>query len=195
MAVGSQLTTRLCFWTAVLSKASSEGFQLTLEHTGCIPIYQRCGFWRCERVASIAAIMSLLSRAKDCAPGIHGAETTLFVCPSRRIPLRTSHEVICAAHDDMRVISCSVPCRSGRKGGRGERREAVVAGANYKPVGSALLVAEMAVNFLQFAAHFPAIGTDVLTRLGELLRVRIASSPIPLQEGTKLWELGRVKQW
>lgn len=65
------------------------------------------------------------------------------------------------------------PClfRSGRRGGRGERREASVGGANYKTVGSALLVAEMSVGFLQFAAHFPAIVTDVLTRLGELLRV------------------------
>lgn len=45
-------------------------------------------------------------------------------------------------------------------------------GASYKAVGSALLVAEMSVNFLQFAAHFPAIGTDILTRLAELLRVR-----------------------
>eukprot|EP00752_Nemacystus_decipiens_P001861 g1793.t1 len=62
--------------------------------------------------------------------------------------------------------------RSGRKGGRGERRrEAVVVGASFKTVGSALLVAEMSVNFLQFAAHFPAIATDVLTRLGDLLRV------------------------
>lgn len=60
--------------------------------------------------------------------------------------------------------------RSGRS--RGERRrEAVVARASYKVVGSALLVAEMSVSFLQFAAHFPAIGTDVLTRIGELLRV------------------------
>ena len=63
-------------------------------------------------------------------------------------------------------------CRSGRRGGRGERRrEASVGGASYKTVGSALLVAEMSVAFLQFAAHFPAIVTDVLTRLGELLRV------------------------
>ncbi|CAN0295657.1 unnamed protein product, partial [Laminaria digitata] len=62
--------------------------------------------------------------------------------------------------------------RSGRRGGRGQqRREASVGGANYKTVGSALLVAEMSVAFLQFAAHFPAIVTDVLTRLGELLRV------------------------
>lgn len=47
----------------------------------------------------------------------------------------------------------------------------MVGGASFKAVGSALLVAEMSANFLQFAAHFPAIGTDVLTRLGELLRV------------------------
>lgn len=61
----------------------------------------------------------------------------------------------------------------GRKGGRAERRrEAVVGGASFKAVGSALLVAEMSANFLQFADHFPTIGTDILTRLGELLRVR-----------------------
>lgn len=66
------------------------------------------------------------------------------------------------------VTWCRV--RSGRS--RGERRrEAVVDGASYKAVGSALLVAEMSVGFLQFAAHFPAIGTDVLTRVAELLRV------------------------
>ncbi|CBJ32982.1 conserved unknown protein [Ectocarpus siliculosus] len=60
----------------------------------------------------------------------------------------------------------------GRKGGRAERRrEAVVGGASFKAVGSALLVAEMSANFLQFADHFPTIGTDILTRLGELLRV------------------------
>lgn len=47
----------------------------------------------------------------------------------------------------------------------------MVGGASFKTVGSALLVAEMSASFLQFAAHFPAIGTDVLTRLGELLRV------------------------
>ncbi|CAM9523186.1 unnamed protein product [Hapterophycus canaliculatus] len=29
----------------------------------------------------------------------------------------------------------------------------------------------MSANFVQFAAHFPAIGTDVLTRLAELFRV------------------------
>ncbi|CAM9660149.1 unnamed protein product [Ectocarpus sp. 6 AP-2014] len=60
----------------------------------------------------------------------------------------------------------------GRKGGRAERRrEAMVGGASFKAVGSALLVAEMSANFLQFADHFPTIGTDILTRLGELLRV------------------------
>lgn len=71
--------------------------------------------------------------------------------------------------------------RTGRKGGRGERRrEAVVAGASFKTVGSALLVAEMSANFLQFAAHFPAIATDVLTRLGELLRVRACACVVGL---------------
>ena len=70
------------------------------------------------------------------------------------------------------LLAASHHIRSGRKGGRGERRrEAVVGGASFKTVGSALLVAEMSANFLQFAAHFPAIATDVLTRLGELLRV------------------------
>lgn len=65
-------------------------------------------------------------------------------------------------------------CRSGRKGARGERRrEAIVDGENFKTVGSALVIAEMAVKFLQFSAQFPAIGTDVLTRIGELLRVSI----------------------
>lgn len=48
----------------------------------------------------------------------------------------------------------------------------MVGGASFKAVGSALLVAEMSANFLQFADHFPTIGTDILTRLGELLRVR-----------------------
>lgn len=51
----------------------------------------------------------------------------------------------------------------------------MVAGASFKTVGSALLVAEMSANFLLFAAQFPAIATDVLTRLGELLRVRSIS--------------------
>lgn len=64
-------------------------------------------------------------------------------------------------------------CRTGRKGSRGERRrEAMVSGSSYKAVGSALLVSEMAVNFLQFAAYFPAIVTDIVSRLSELLRVR-----------------------
>lgn len=68
----------------------------------------------------------------------------------------------------------------GRKGGRAERRrEAVVGGASFKAVGSALLVAEMSANFLQFADHFPTIGTDILTRLGELLRVRFLSVSRP----------------
>lgn len=61
--------------------------------------------------------------------------------------------------------------RAGARGRGERRREAVVDGTSYKAVGSALLVSEMAVNFLHFAAHFPAIGTDVLTRVGELLRV------------------------
>lgn len=49
-------------------------------------------------------------------------------------------------------------------------------GASFKAVGSALLVAETSANFVQFAAHFPAIGTDVLTRLAELFRVRACRS-------------------
>lgn len=52
-----------------------------------------------------------------------------------------------------------------------------MAGSSFKTVGSALLVAEMSANFLQFASHFPAIATDVLTRLGELLRVSAITSP------------------
>lgn len=87
----------------------------------------------------------------------------------RAVPARYGPRVFPTLSDGAR--------RSGRKGMKGERRrEAVVDGTSYKSVGSALVMAEMGVKFLQFAAQFPAIATDVLTRIGELLRVR---SPCP----------------
>ncbi|CAM9093662.1 unnamed protein product, partial [Phaeothamnion confervicola] len=54
---------------------------------------------------------------------------------------------------------------------RERKKEATADGQSYKVVWSALVLVEMVTGFLQFAAHFPAIATDVLSRVAELLRL------------------------
>ncbi|CAM9617148.1 unnamed protein product [Discosporangium mesarthrocarpum] len=52
-----------------------------------------------------------------------------------------------------------------------QKREALVDGNSHKVVWSALVLVEMVAGFLRFSAHFPAITTDILSRVSELLRL------------------------